>query len=316
MGYHTGFSGGGDVCYFRQNVPDAAATCNGGGMCADGATLCSTQPPGTVQIDCHDTCQLPVAGTCVGTTAGACTNLDNPTDTTTCGAGACSRTVQRCTSGAPTACIPGSPVAESCNGIDDDCDGTPDDGPSSSLCPPPMSGVSTSCIGGACRLDSCPTGSHDVDGDYTNGCECLDDGAGNSCAAATPIGTLSSSGSTLSYSGKIPIGGVSDWLTVSVPSAGRGPGNGAPTISIAHMGGGANPFQFDVQPSCAGSFTCGSGSPGAIASYSFRDDQSSGTRAYTGPHLVPWPSTIVIRVSRIAPPTTCNEASYTLTLSR
>ena len=316
MGYYSGFTSGGDVCYSRQNVPDATATCNGGGMCTDAATLCSTQPPGSVQIDCNDLCQIPVAGTCVGTTPGACTNLDDPAITTSCGAGACSRTVQRCTGGAPTTCTPGSPVAESCNGVDDDCDGTPDDGPSSVLCPPPMVGVSTSCIGGACRLDSCPGGSYDVDGDYTNGCECIDDGAANSCPGATPIGTLSGVGSSLMYAGRIPIGTQSDWLSVSVPSTGRGPSAGAPMISISHMGGGANPFRFDVQVSCAASATCGSGSPGGVVTYSFRDDQSFGTRAYTGPHTVAWPSSLVIRVSRIAAPTTCTEASYTLTISR
>jgi len=48
----------------------------------------------------------------------------------TCGTGACERSITRkCTDGVYTGeCIPGNPYTEEYNGIDDDCDGTVDDG--------------------------------------------------------------------------------------------------------------------------------------------------------------------------------------------
>ena len=54
--------------------------------------------------------------------------------TTTCGVGACQRTVPRCVGGMPQACTPGPPSAEVCNGIDDDCNGEADDGLGTTTC--------------------------------------------------------------------------------------------------------------------------------------------------------------------------------------
>ncbi|MBI4020377.1 MAG: DNRLRE domain-containing protein, partial [Candidatus Aenigmarchaeota archaeon] len=49
--------------------------------------------------------------------------------TATCGTGACFRSIsQTCSAGSYTpACIPGSPTAETCNNVDDDCDGQTDE---------------------------------------------------------------------------------------------------------------------------------------------------------------------------------------------
>lgn len=44
----------------------------------------------------------------------------------TCGIGACSRTVERCMDGTLQSCTPGIPATESCDGLDNDCDGIPD----------------------------------------------------------------------------------------------------------------------------------------------------------------------------------------------
>jgi hypothetical protein len=59
----------------------------------------------------------------------------------TCGTGECMRTVEFCTNGAAGVCTPGSPVQEICNGLDDDCDGTPDNG----------FGTTITCGTGECR---------------------------------------------------------------------------------------------------------------------------------------------------------------------
>ena len=81
-------------------------------------------------------------------------NCDGQTDeglntTTTCGTGACTRTVFDCFNGTPQTCTPGGPSVETCNGIDDDCDGAVDED-----LPPVTCGVGacsrsvTACIGG------------------------------------------------------------------------------------------------------------------------------------------------------------------------
>src|SRR5439155_1385677 len=46
----------------------------------------------------------------------------------TCGQGACQRSAPACVNGAPGTCTPGSPTTETCNGLDDNCDGTVDNG--------------------------------------------------------------------------------------------------------------------------------------------------------------------------------------------
>ncbi len=58
-----------------------------------------------------------------------------------CGVGACQRMVPGCTGGGTMTCTPGTPGTETCNGMDDDCDGTTDE-----------SLPTTSCGVGACRL--------------------------------------------------------------------------------------------------------------------------------------------------------------------
>jgi len=45
-----------------------------------------------------------------------------------CGVGACARIVQGCENGVPQQCVPAPPAEETCNGIDDDCNGLIDDG--------------------------------------------------------------------------------------------------------------------------------------------------------------------------------------------
>jgi len=53
---------------------------------------------------------------------------DDALGTSSCGVGACQRTVINCAGGVPQTCTPGTPVTETCNGVDDDCNGVTDDG--------------------------------------------------------------------------------------------------------------------------------------------------------------------------------------------
>lgn len=139
----TGFyhSWSGDSCRRKADVSAAAATCNGAGGCRTSTQECSAQTTvGPTVITCNALCQDPNLATCTGTTAGSCTNV-NPGNQT-CGLGACANTVPQCANGAPLTCTPGNPTVETCNNIDDNCDGTIDNGsfsdgrePASSACP-------------------------------------------------------------------------------------------------------------------------------------------------------------------------------------
>ena len=124
--YYHGWSG--DMCYRKADAPGSAVDCNGASACETPAEVCPSQGQGSLQIDCDNLCQSPTSGTCSVTSAGACNNITPSPSTQTCGVGACSRTVNRCNSGTQVTCTPGSPGTETCNAIDDNCNGVVDDG--------------------------------------------------------------------------------------------------------------------------------------------------------------------------------------------
>lgn len=121
--FFFGFEG--DTCFNVANVSASTATCNGSGACRTPAQECLTNPvKGNATITCQADCQSPTNNTCVGGIAGTCSNI-NP-GTQSCGTGLCTRTVNQCFNGQPLACVPGNPTAETCDNLDNDCDGTID----------------------------------------------------------------------------------------------------------------------------------------------------------------------------------------------
>ena len=125
-GFYWGFSG--DTCYGRSAVTESAATCDGAGACNTAPDACPTSGQGPATLTCDAVCQNPTPSTCTGATPGACTNV-NPGNQT-CGLGVCQVTVPQCSNGDPNTCVPNSGAAgpETCNNLDDDCDGTVDNG--------------------------------------------------------------------------------------------------------------------------------------------------------------------------------------------
>lgn len=127
VGYYAGWSG--DACYRKADVSAVQASCGGDGMCRTQAEECGAQTAvGPVAVSCDPFCQDPNLASCTGTTAGSCTNV-NPGNQT-CGEGVCQVTVALCENGAAKTCTPnwGAASTETCNDIDDDCNGTIDDG--------------------------------------------------------------------------------------------------------------------------------------------------------------------------------------------
>ncbi len=100
--------------------------------------------------------------------------------TTTCGVGGCSRTVFDCLNGTPQTCTPGLPSAEVCNGIDDDCNGSVDEG-----LPPVTCGVGacsrsvTACVGGVPQICTPGSPSPEICNNIDDDCNGLVDDVGD-----------------------------------------------------------------------------------------------------------------------------------------
>ncbi len=62
-------------------------------------------------------------------------------------------------------------AAETCDGRDEDCSGTEDDGTAADECPLGPGVASASCTLGVCGIGACSEGLGDCDGDPSNGCE-------------------------------------------------------------------------------------------------------------------------------------------------
>ena len=113
---------------------------------------------------CHADGDCDDGNSCTGDSCGPANGcVHQPLDgggTASCGTGACHRTVPLCVAGTPQSCAPGSPAAEACDGLDNDCDGSVDEG----LADGDADGV---CDGADnCPIDANP-GQQDLDEDGT-----------------------------------------------------------------------------------------------------------------------------------------------------
>ncbi len=107
-------------------------------------------------------------------------------------------------------------AVERCDGVDNNCNGSLDDGPALSECPAVPGGVA-GCLG-SCAVVACNKDFYDLDKVFTNGCEC-DDSAGDvplqSCEQyPTDLGDLPDNGAIKIGAGKLLPGGDTDWFKV------------------------------------------------------------------------------------------------------
>ena len=201
--------------------------------CDDGHQQpCYSGSPATVDIgQCvrgTQTCSNKSWGDCVGEVTPAsedtCNDLDDDCDgvadqdcpcddgdqqscytgpPATQGVGECAPGLQTCSNGVWGTCSGDTtPVQESCNTLDDDCDGLADldDEPVEVLCPP-VPNATTGCSDSGCFVAACENDQVDVNGVYGDGCECTVSptpaGAGSSCGSAIGLGNLVDASSQL-----------------------------------------------------------------------------------------------------------------------
>jgi hypothetical protein len=238
--------------------------------CAGGMTgTCTPKPAGTEVCngkddDCDGTVDNGIkaitcgSGVCANTIPGcvdgavpACVPKDLGIEA--CGIGECYNVITKCIAGVPQTCAPKAGSAEKCNGKDDDCDGTIDNGTASVMCPPGAGVSTTECLGGVCKIKNCASGFADVDGNSANGCECADDSTAVHACPGSDFGTVGL-GSERTYSSKNPILTQSDWIKVTFVGA-RSNKLSNPRIKLTMPAGFTDPipFQFEVQQtSCGG----------------------------------------------------------------
>jgi hypothetical protein len=166
--------------------------------------------------------------------------------------GVCAAGTQTCAAGAWGTCTGDvTPSDESCNTLDDDCDGLTDleDEPVDVLCPP-VPNATTACSGTGCVLAGCAANQVDVNGIYGDGCECAVSpspaGAGGSCGGAIGLGNLvDASAQAVTVSGNgAPAGRTIWWAFTGVDDADS---NGDEYhVDVRFLANPGNAYRMDV----------------------------------------------------------------------
>ncbi len=177
----------GRVCHLANAVP----------ACRDGGCVVAGCLDGFVNLDGQDANGCEYACSVTNGGVEACDGLDNNCDGTideqcACVPGStrvCNQRPGQCRPGVQTCHDPGiwgacegdvGPQPEQCNGLDDDCDGEPDNGFAFASDPKNCGAcgnvchfdrAAALCVAGACTMGACNPFWYDLDGQDANGCE-------------------------------------------------------------------------------------------------------------------------------------------------
>jgi hypothetical protein len=166
-------------------------------------------------------------------------------------------------------------------------------------------------MSGACHIVSCAATAFDVDGQYADGCECLDDLNAAACATPTNLGSMNPGDPAISAIGRVPDPNASDWFTIQFPAAG-----GTPDIKLSVNDGTA--FRFEVKADCTTDLTCmmeDAGTAAGVTEWQFNDNCQGDTNpGACSTRNVAWPSTVIFRVFRTTAGASCT--SYTVSITR
>jgi hypothetical protein len=191
---------------------NGADTCSGGSCSEHVGDPCAGEGCNEVTDTC-DECQTGADcfddNICTSDVCNAGTCENNPIDLgqTTCGVGECEVTVDNCVGGVPQTCTPGTPSSEVCDGLDNNCNGTADDGLGQTTCGlGPCEHTVDNCVGGVPQVcDPFQGASVETCNGVDDNCDDTIDegnpGGGGSCSTGLPglcdAGTITCSGGNL-----------------------------------------------------------------------------------------------------------------------
>ncbi|MGH7964190.1 MAG: MopE-related protein, partial [Candidatus Binatia bacterium] len=174
----------------------------GGGGSGGGSGRCGNSQINSPREQCDD-------GNAAG---GDCCSADCQVEdlgSQTCGVGACQRTVPRCdAAGQPQTCTDDTPGTETCNGVDDDCNGTIDDnltdeGQPCTTDQPGACGTGTfACTGGSLRCTPTQASPEICDGQDNDCNGAVDDGVSGGGACTVGMGACERMGTLTCVNGQ------------------------------------------------------------------------------------------------------------------
>ncbi|MGZ3424044.1 MAG: MopE-related protein [Polyangiales bacterium] len=266
-----------EVCDGKDN--DCNGTPDDLPVLSCGVGACATTAPACTAGGGVNTCVPKTKGveTCNGIDDDCNGTADDGLPLLTCGIGECKNTVASCVGGTPQTCTPLPSSPEVCDGKDNDCTGAADDAPAATMCPPPSHTATTACTSGTCKTAGCSTGFVDVDGIFSNGCECADSTLAHSCLSVSSttgdMGTVAV-GSTKSSTNNNPILGRDDWYKVVFLNT-RTDLLSHPKITFTTNPGSA--FELEIVYG-----TCGAGTPVCTGSEGSATAKQTWEASYTG----------------------------------
>lgn len=267
-GWYQGWGGtNADQCFTSQNAPSNAVDCNGAGSCETAAQVCPAQPANTMVLDCDNTCQAKNLSTCTGMVAPVCNSVTPSPANQNCNSGVCLQSLPRCVAGVPQSCP--SPMshpmfaAETCDGLDNNCDTVVDNG-GAALCSLPNAVESCGGMSG-CQVASCDPGYLNPNMSNPDGCECLPETIGtDTCAAALAGGSIHTltEGQNNTLTGNLDTTTDGDWFRVTLNNGGS-PGY---RTGLSFASRGSTDIVFDVYQGDCSTLATFSGRPGTLCS--------------------------------------------------